>query len=220
MRRVPCGSKIPRVRLGAYLRPSSLCRASRRVLDLTRREILQGLCTDEDASRVLRHMRRFQILDTGSVELAAVAARNDRLLWVRDELSTWKRCILELPQSGRRDASPSVGDLTDASARRSMRTDVNRPFATRQEYPCETMTPAQLAPAASPLNPVLVTPAPFARSNERASVQLALATDLDSADGARRMTTRDTLFGCVGHPGGDRNPRIGAIQSYDVGHRD
>ena len=40
--------------------------------------------------------------------------------------------------------------------------------------------------------------------------------DLDSADGAHRMTPHDTLFGFVGHPGGAHDPRIGAIQSYDV----
>jgi len=56
----------------------------------------------------------------------------------------------------------------------------------------------QLAPAAYPLNPVPMTPALFARSNARASVQLAVATGLDSADAAQRMTTCDTPFGFVG----------------------
>jgi hypothetical protein len=59
--------------------------------------------------------------------------------------------------------------------------------------------------------------APFATSNARASVQLAVVSGLDSVDGAHRMTTRETPFGCVDYPGGDRNPGINAIQSYDVG---
>ena len=33
-------------------------------------EILQGLSTDDDAARVLRHLRRFEIFETGGVELA------------------------------------------------------------------------------------------------------------------------------------------------------
>jgi predicted nucleic acid-binding protein len=43
-------------------------------------EILQGLATDDEAARVLRHLKRFQLLDTGGLELATAAARNYRLL--------------------------------------------------------------------------------------------------------------------------------------------
>ena len=50
------------------------------LLDLMVCEILQGLATDDDAARVLRHLRRFEILETGGVDLAAAAARNYRQL--------------------------------------------------------------------------------------------------------------------------------------------
>jgi predicted nucleic acid-binding protein len=50
------------------------------LLDLMLCEILQGLSTDEDAARVLRHLRRFEVFETGSVELAIEAARNYRRL--------------------------------------------------------------------------------------------------------------------------------------------
>ena len=50
------------------------------LLDLMVCEILQGLATDDDAARVLRQLRRFDIFDTGGVELAAAAARNYRQL--------------------------------------------------------------------------------------------------------------------------------------------
>ncbi len=50
------------------------------VLDLCICEILQGLSTDQEAARVLRHLQRFEILETGGVELAAAAAHNYRLL--------------------------------------------------------------------------------------------------------------------------------------------
>ena len=50
------------------------------LLDLMVCEILQGLPTDREASRVLRHLRRFEIFETGGVVLAADAARNYRLL--------------------------------------------------------------------------------------------------------------------------------------------
>lgn len=53
------------------------------LLDLIACEILQGLSTDEDAARVLRHLRRFEIFSSGGVELAAAAARNYRLLRTR-----------------------------------------------------------------------------------------------------------------------------------------
>ena len=50
------------------------------LLDLMVCEILQGLPTDDDATRVLRQLRRFEIFETGGVELAAAAARNYRQL--------------------------------------------------------------------------------------------------------------------------------------------
>lgn len=50
------------------------------LLDLMVCEILQGLSTDESAARVLRHLRRFEIFESGGVDLAAAAAGNYRLL--------------------------------------------------------------------------------------------------------------------------------------------
>jgi len=50
------------------------------LLDLCVCEILQGLATDQEAARVLRHLRRFEIFETGGVELAAAAAHNYRRL--------------------------------------------------------------------------------------------------------------------------------------------
>ena len=50
------------------------------LLDLMVYEILRGLATDDDAARVLRQLRRFEIFETGGVELAAAAARNYRQL--------------------------------------------------------------------------------------------------------------------------------------------
>jgi predicted nucleic acid-binding protein len=50
------------------------------LIDLMVCEILQGLATDEDATRVLRQLRRFEIFETGGVELAAAAAHNYRQL--------------------------------------------------------------------------------------------------------------------------------------------
>ena len=50
------------------------------LLDLMVCEILQGLATDAEAVRVLRHLRRFEIFETGGVELAAAAAHNYRRL--------------------------------------------------------------------------------------------------------------------------------------------
>ena len=50
------------------------------LLDLMVCEILQGLATDVEAARVLRHLRRFEIFETGGVELAAEAAHNYRQL--------------------------------------------------------------------------------------------------------------------------------------------
>lgn len=59
---------------------SQLTRQPLGVLDLMVCEILQGLATDKEASRVLRDLKRFQLLDTGGLELATAAARNYRLL--------------------------------------------------------------------------------------------------------------------------------------------
>jgi predicted nucleic acid-binding protein len=50
------------------------------LLDLCVCEILQGLSTDQEAARVLRYLRRFEIFETGGVELAAAAAHNYRQL--------------------------------------------------------------------------------------------------------------------------------------------
>ena len=50
------------------------------LLDLMVCEVLQGLATEREASRVLRHLRRFEILESDGVELAADAARNYRVL--------------------------------------------------------------------------------------------------------------------------------------------
>lgn len=50
------------------------------LLDLMLCEILQGLPTEAEATRVLRDLRRFEIFDTGGLSLAVAAARNYRLL--------------------------------------------------------------------------------------------------------------------------------------------
>ncbi len=50
------------------------------LLDLMVCEILQGLASDEYANRVLRQLRRFEVFETGGVELAVAAAQNYRLL--------------------------------------------------------------------------------------------------------------------------------------------
>lgn len=50
------------------------------LLDVMVCEILQGLSTDEEATRVLRDLRRFQLFETGGLELAVAAARNYRTL--------------------------------------------------------------------------------------------------------------------------------------------
>jgi predicted nucleic acid-binding protein len=62
---------------------SQLTRQPLGVLDLMVCEILQGLATDEEAARVLRHLKRLQLFETGGLELAAAAARNYRLLRAR-----------------------------------------------------------------------------------------------------------------------------------------
>jgi len=53
------------------------------LLDLMVCELLQGLAGDSDAHRVLRQLQRFEIFETGGVELAADAARNYRRLRAR-----------------------------------------------------------------------------------------------------------------------------------------
>lgn len=44
--------------------------------DLILCEVLQGIPSDQQAARVLRDLRQFEIFDTGGVELAVAAARN------------------------------------------------------------------------------------------------------------------------------------------------
>ena len=50
------------------------------LLDLMVCEILQGLSTDQEAERVLRHLKRFEILESGGVALAVAAASHYRKL--------------------------------------------------------------------------------------------------------------------------------------------
>jgi predicted nucleic acid-binding protein len=50
------------------------------LLDLMVCEILQGLSTDEEAARVFRDLQRFEMFETGGVELAVAAAQNYRTL--------------------------------------------------------------------------------------------------------------------------------------------
>lgn len=59
---------------------SQLTRQPLGLLDLMICEILQGFATDEEAGRVLRDLKRFQLFETGGLELATSAARNYRLL--------------------------------------------------------------------------------------------------------------------------------------------
>lgn len=53
------------------------------LLDLMLCEILQGLSNDDEATRVLRHLRRFEVFETGGVDLATSAASNYRRLRAR-----------------------------------------------------------------------------------------------------------------------------------------
>lgn len=53
------------------------------LLDLMVCEILQGLSSDGEATRVLRHLRRFEVFETGGLDLATAAARNYRQLRAR-----------------------------------------------------------------------------------------------------------------------------------------
>ena len=50
------------------------------LLDVMACEVLQGLSTDEGAARVLRHLGRVEIFQTGGIDLAVAAARNYRHL--------------------------------------------------------------------------------------------------------------------------------------------
>jgi predicted nucleic acid-binding protein len=53
------------------------------LLDVMLCEILQGLSGEKEAARVLRHLRQFEILETGGIELAVEAGRNYRYLRAR-----------------------------------------------------------------------------------------------------------------------------------------
>ncbi len=50
------------------------------LLDLMVCEILQGLSTNADADRVLKELMRFEIFETGGVDLAVAAAQHYRAL--------------------------------------------------------------------------------------------------------------------------------------------
>jgi len=50
------------------------------LLDLMVCEILQGVENEARARRVLRELHRFEILETGGIDLAVAAARNYRIL--------------------------------------------------------------------------------------------------------------------------------------------
>ena len=50
------------------------------LLDAMVCEILQGLSTDADARKVLTHLQRFEVFETGGIDLAVAAARNYRAL--------------------------------------------------------------------------------------------------------------------------------------------
>lgn len=53
------------------------------LIDLILCEVLQGIASDQQAARVLRDLRQFEIFETGGVELAIAAARNYRHLRAR-----------------------------------------------------------------------------------------------------------------------------------------
>jgi len=50
------------------------------VLDVIVCEVLQGLSTEEEAAEVLREIGRFEVFETGGLDLATAAARNHRSL--------------------------------------------------------------------------------------------------------------------------------------------
>ncbi len=56
------------------------------LLDLMVCEVLQGLSTEDEAARVLRRLRRFEICETGGIELASESARNYRFLRSRGRI--------------------------------------------------------------------------------------------------------------------------------------
>lgn len=76
-----------------YLRGTSTPQADWLDRELTRQrlgltdsilcEVLQGIPSDQQAARVLRDLRQFEIFDTGGVELAIASARNYRHLRAR-----------------------------------------------------------------------------------------------------------------------------------------
>ncbi len=53
------------------------------LLDLMVCEVLQGIATDTQASTVLTGLKRFEIFDTGGIDLAVAAAANYRTLRAR-----------------------------------------------------------------------------------------------------------------------------------------
>ena len=53
------------------------------LLDLMVCEVLQGVATDTQASTVLTGLKRFEIFDTGGIDLAVAAAANYRTLRAR-----------------------------------------------------------------------------------------------------------------------------------------
>ena len=61
------------------------------LLDLMLCEVLQGLRSEEEAKRVGRELMRFEVFETGGVELAVDAARNYR--WLRSRGRTVRKTI-------------------------------------------------------------------------------------------------------------------------------
>jgi predicted nucleic acid-binding protein len=51
--------------------------------DVILREVMQGIPSDQQAARLLRDLRQFEIFETGGVDLAIAAARNYRRLRAR-----------------------------------------------------------------------------------------------------------------------------------------
>jgi len=61
------------------------------LLDLMLCEVLQGLRSEEEAKRVGRELMRFEVFETGGVELAVDTARNYR--WLRSRGRTVRKTI-------------------------------------------------------------------------------------------------------------------------------
>jgi predicted nucleic acid-binding protein len=61
------------------------------VLDVIACEVLQGVSTEEEAADVLRDLSRFEVFETGGLQLATAAARNYRSL--RRQGKTVRRTI-------------------------------------------------------------------------------------------------------------------------------